>query len=83
MFTRMEKRFSIDSTLRTVYVDFIREYLNLDHMRPSSLSHSNGQRDFFLPHHGVVRVKAAQQLSSEWYLTDPNELTWEFHSIIA
>ncbi|KAL6416501.1 hypothetical protein ACFW04_013413 [Cataglyphis niger] len=52
MFNLMEKRFF---TLRTVYVDFIRKYLNLDHMRPSSLSHLNGQRELFLPHHSMSK----------------------------
>lgn len=58
MLTYIEKRFSTDSTVRIAYIEFMREYLNLDHTRPS-VSYSCGQREFFLSYYGVVRQESS------------------------
>lgn len=51
----MENRFNSDASLKSSYVEFLREYRDLDHMRlvdPQTLSQG---REFFLPHHGIIR----------------------------
>ncbi|KYN11794.1 hypothetical protein ALC57_16049 [Trachymyrmex cornetzi] len=54
MLCRMETRFKTHASLKIAYAKFLREYLELDHMRLSdSLDHS--RREFFLPHHGVIK----------------------------
>lgn len=52
---RMEKRFESDANLKSAYSDFLREYRDLDHMRPVNSRLVSSQCEFFLPHHGVLR----------------------------
>ena len=49
---RMMRRFQRDPTFQQLYVDFMKEYLALGHMEPSSCLPSTDE--FFLPHHGVL-----------------------------
>lgn len=51
---RLENRFLSNSVLKSAYSDFLKEYRDLDHLRPVGPS-SQSQRQFFLPHHGVIR----------------------------
>ncbi|XP_029162050.1 uncharacterized protein LOC114933579 [Nylanderia fulva] len=51
---RMEKRFETNPSLKIQYIDFLREYRSLDHMRPVASNRAQS-REFFLPHHGVTR----------------------------
>ncbi|XP_029165881.1 uncharacterized protein LOC114936752, partial [Nylanderia fulva] len=51
---RMEKRFESNPSLKIQYIDFLREYRSLDHMRPVASNRAQS-REFFLPHHGVTR----------------------------
>lgn len=55
MLTRLENRFETHPALRTAYMSFLREYLELGHMRPMEPTESSPSLDFFLPHHGVIR----------------------------
>lgn len=50
---RMEKRFESNPSLKTAYTEFLKEYEELEHMRP--VSDFAPSREFFLPHHDVVR----------------------------
>ncbi|XP_018397720.1 PREDICTED: uncharacterized protein LOC108775764 [Cyphomyrmex costatus] len=54
MLHRMESRFETHASLKTAYTEFLREYLELDHMRLSD-SLDSSRREFFLPHHGVIK----------------------------
>ncbi|XP_029177135.1 uncharacterized protein LOC114945195 [Nylanderia fulva] len=54
MLRRMEARFETHASLKVAYKEFLREYLELGHMRLSS-SHDISRREFFLPHHGVIK----------------------------
>ncbi|XP_067216965.1 uncharacterized protein [Linepithema humile] len=51
---RMERRFESIPSLKKQYIDFLREYRSLDHMRPVASDRAQS-REFFLPHHGVTR----------------------------
>ena len=58
-FTNLEKRFQSQPRLKGHYVDFIDEYLSLQHM---SLSKNNNpikdsEEQYFLPHHAVYNLK--------------------------
>ncbi|KYN27506.1 hypothetical protein ALC57_03104 [Trachymyrmex cornetzi] len=50
----METRFETHASLKTTYAEFLREYLELDHMRFSG-SLDSSRCEFFLPHHGVIK----------------------------
>lgn len=50
----MKNQFRLNS-LKASYIDFLREYQELDHMRLISSPDQSQRREFFLPHHGVVR----------------------------
>ncbi|XP_018301858.1 uncharacterized protein [Mycetomoellerius zeteki] len=54
MLRRMETRFETHASLKTAYVEFLREYFELDHMRLSG-SLDSSRREFFLPHYGVIK----------------------------
>ncbi|XP_074096504.1 uncharacterized protein LOC141525779 [Cotesia typhae] len=47
------RRLDHDPRLKTLYIDFIEEYLNLKHMQPAATKSSAAQ--YFLPHHGVLK----------------------------
>lgn len=52
MFLQLEKRLQANSTLRNLYVEFLREYERLGHMTKVE---SDEKPDYFMPHHGVLR----------------------------
>ncbi|XP_071056931.1 uncharacterized protein [Onthophagus taurus] len=52
-FSRSELRFARDESFKTAYSKFMREYLDLDHMRPVTVPVESP--NFYLPHHGVIR----------------------------
>lgn len=53
-YQQLERRFSRDPDLRQKYNEFMREYINLGHMR---LANKNEQNDdgYFIPHHAVTK----------------------------
>jgi len=56
-FKSVERRLQQNEQLRTQYVYFMREYINLGHMRevpPEEIATGN---QFFLPHHPVLKRK--------------------------
>ncbi|XP_071052130.1 uncharacterized protein [Onthophagus taurus] len=52
-FSRSELRFARDESFKTAYSKFMREYLDLNHMRPVTVPIESP--NFYLPHHGVIR----------------------------
>ncbi|XP_029170330.1 uncharacterized protein LOC114940017 [Nylanderia fulva] len=50
-----EKKFERDSEFQGMYVEFMRQYLNLRHMRPAPSSTESHPGACYLPHHGVLR----------------------------
>ena len=52
---RMESRFSKDEKLKVAYVDFMKEYQDLEHMAKVDITPSlcSSRSSFFLPYHGV------------------------------
>ena len=51
---RLEGNFAKEEKLKLAYIDFIREYIDLGHMSPSSNSDSSSNTSrAFLPHQGV------------------------------
>nr|XP_022906253.1 uncharacterized protein LOC111418055 [Onthophagus taurus] len=52
-FNRLELRFAKNEKLKTEYSKFMKEYLDLDHMR--QITSCLDQPHFYLPHHGVIR----------------------------
>ncbi|XP_026827674.1 uncharacterized protein LOC113562437 [Ooceraea biroi] len=60
MLLRMERRFQSDNVLKTQYIEFLREYEDLGHMRESfSNEKSTFSCEFYLPHHGVLRPSSS------------------------
>ncbi|XP_039303486.1 uncharacterized protein LOC120357371 [Solenopsis invicta] len=53
-FFGLEKRLHRDSNMRTSYVQFLREYLALGHMRLVP-THAVDRESVYLPHHGVFK----------------------------
>lgn len=52
----MERRFKVDAPFRDLYLYFIKEYEDLEHMTEvQSLSATEAKRARYLPHHGVIR----------------------------
>ncbi|GBN05690.1 hypothetical protein AVEN_107847-1 [Araneus ventricosus] len=50
----LQKRLNRDPTMKFLYLEFLREYKNLNHMEEiTNCNHSND--DYFLPHQGVLR----------------------------
>jgi hypothetical protein len=58
-FLQLEKKIVEKSQLREDYINFIKEYLQLGHMRPvpseTSVGEARRNNIFFLPHHAVLR----------------------------
>lgn len=52
-FYSLERKLSKNSNLKEMYIDFMNEYQNLNHMSP--FSPLTEQVTFFSPHHGVIR----------------------------
>ncbi|XP_029175396.1 uncharacterized protein LOC114943843 [Nylanderia fulva] len=50
-----EKKFERDSEFRTMYAEFMRQYLDLRHMMPAPSSTESHPGVCYLPHHGVLR----------------------------
>ncbi|XP_024886642.1 uncharacterized protein LOC112464084 [Temnothorax curvispinosus] len=53
--TQMERRLSRDEKLKSLYVDFMRQYEELGHMTPVAPDKIAKSRVCYLPHHGVMR----------------------------
>ncbi|XP_075990201.1 uncharacterized protein LOC142985844 [Anticarsia gemmatalis] len=51
-FLQLERKFEKNHKLASMYKEFIREYIELGHMKPSSMTSSFQN---YLPHHGVLR----------------------------
>lgn len=57
-FLSLERRFERDPAFKERYVGFMQEYERLGHMtenNPAGDSHPDGNVNYFLPHHGVIR----------------------------
>lgn len=53
----MERRFTNNSELKNEYVNFIREYQELNHMELEQSSHK--ENGYFLPHHAVLKPSSS------------------------
>jgi Pao retrotransposon peptidase/Family of unknown function (DUF5641)/Protein of unknown function (DUF1759)/Putative peptidase (DUF1758)/Integrase zinc binding domain/Integrase core domain len=51
----LERRFVKDPIIKEAYTEFIDEYKRLGHMAPSGQTTNNGGKEYFLPHHAVVK----------------------------
>lgn len=51
----MERRFTTDSQLRQLYMDFMAEYEELQHMTTAPPPTKDEERRCYLPHHGVIK----------------------------
>lgn len=56
---QMEKRFEKNSELKELYVNFMKEYLELNHMKLSKQSTSS---IYYLPHHAVLKDSTTTKL---------------------
>ncbi|XP_063394197.1 uncharacterized protein LOC134679240 [Cydia fagiglandana] len=64
-FLALEKRLARDAAFKTLYFDFIREYIDLGHMsenQSSSSSSAPSEKAFFFPHHGILRSSTTTRL---------------------
>ncbi|XP_011503354.1 PREDICTED: uncharacterized protein LOC105366561 [Ceratosolen solmsi marchali] len=52
---RLQKRFTRDHNYRTLYVQFMTEYENMNHMRRLPANYHSNKRAYYLPHHGVLK----------------------------
>ncbi|XP_029167428.1 uncharacterized protein LOC114937926 [Nylanderia fulva] len=50
-----EKKFERDNEFRTMYAEFMRQYLDLRHIMPAPSSTESHPDACYLPHHGVLR----------------------------
>lgn len=55
-FSNLEKKLSRHSQLKSEYVDFMREYENLNHMELKSSSTTN--KSYYIPHHCIIRPQS-------------------------
>ncbi|XP_046145575.1 uncharacterized protein LOC123988861, partial [Osmia bicornis bicornis] len=55
-FTQLERRLSRDLNQRTLYHDFIAEYLQLHHMEPSNPNTIVSSSRYYIPHHAVYKA---------------------------
>lgn len=53
-FLTLEKRFKREPQFKNLYVEFMREYLNLGHMSENK-SFNEAGINYVLPHHGIIR----------------------------
>ncbi|XP_062704102.1 uncharacterized protein LOC134286501 [Aedes albopictus] len=51
----MERRFAANPELKAMYAEFIREYLELGHMKEVEQDAGEEVRRYFLPHHAVLK----------------------------
>ncbi|XP_062714400.1 uncharacterized protein LOC134291107 [Aedes albopictus] len=51
----MERRFAANPELKAMYAEFIREYLELGHMKQVEQDAGEEVRRYFLPHHAVLK----------------------------
>lgn len=54
-FRALERRFEREPELKAEYVEFMREYETLDHMRVASSPVPDGEPHYFIPHHAVKK----------------------------
>ncbi|CAH2100530.1 unnamed protein product [Euphydryas editha] len=55
-FLNLEKKLQANPTLRSKYVDFMNDYLNLGHMSPCHPSTFANKPHFYIPHHGIFKA---------------------------
>lgn len=55
-FLNLEKKLQANPPLRSQYVDFMNEYLNLGHMSPCHPSTFAGRPHFYIPHHAIFKT---------------------------
>lgn len=58
MFYNTERRLSKNEKLRSLYNDFLSEYLSLNHMSLADDQTSDASCEYFMPHHGVLRERS-------------------------
>lgn len=58
-FIQLERRLNLNPSLRTSYIDFMREYLSLGHMKLSEANNSSHQTKYFIPHHAVIKENSS------------------------
>ncbi|XP_020295602.1 uncharacterized protein LOC109860733 [Pseudomyrmex gracilis] len=77
---QMKRRFSCNSNLQQLYVDFMQQYVELQHMSPAEPPASNRKmRTYYLPHHGVLReasitTKLRVVFNGSWALSSGESL---------
>ncbi|XP_055711552.1 uncharacterized protein LOC129806804 [Phlebotomus papatasi] len=57
-FLCVERRLQRNPALKEKYVEFMREYESLGHMRPAPASYTSNQPEIYLPHHAVVKTSS-------------------------
>lgn len=55
MFNSLEKRFSKQPEFKQKYVEFMKDYLNSNHMKLCESIPTNAKPHFFIPHHGIFK----------------------------
>lgn len=55
-FLNLEKKLQANPPLRSKYVDFMNDYLNMGHMSPCHPSTFANKPHFFIPHHGIFKA---------------------------
>src|SRR5699024_3285204 len=61
-FKSLEKKFSNDPQFKQQYINFIREYLDLEHMElvpPAEAASFEPSSSFYLSHHGVIKLSSS------------------------
>ncbi|XP_041564649.1 uncharacterized protein LOC121467326 [Drosophila elegans] len=78
-FKGVERRLMQDPNLRSQYVKFMHEYLNLGHMRELSPEDIGKKPNFYLPHHPVITQKLRVVFDGSFKDTNGNFLNDALH----
>lgn len=58
-FYQLEKRLLLNPKLKASYIEFMREYISLGHMKHSTANQSGQSHRYYLPHHAVVKESSS------------------------
>lgn len=56
---QLERRLKLNPSLRESYINFMREYLSLGHMKLSETNYSPHHPKYFIPHHAVIKENSS------------------------
>ncbi|KAJ0169408.1 hypothetical protein K1T71_014995 [Dendrolimus kikuchii] len=57
-FLNLERKLQRDPTLRSKYIDFMKEYIDMGHMALCHPSTFKGKDHFYVPHHGIFKANS-------------------------